>query len=117
MVSYKDNDRRVYPTSTKSHDKQSKITTNDLSSPIQRRTNQRSPRNLDTLRESFIDANLDELINLHESLFDNYGMFGFLNKSVSSTFIHAIVDSLVINNSIVFKEVQSNGVLSDDEGY
>lgn len=115
MVSYKDIARRISPKPINDPDKQSQFATSGLSSLIHRRT-RREPLTLDALREIFIDANLDEFINLHESLVDKYSMFGFFNKSESSKFIHAIVDGLVINNSFALTDVQSHIILSDDEG-
>lgn len=117
MVSYKDITIQK-PTTSKSFDdvpnKLNQIVVNDSSLSIRRRT-RREPFTLDALREIFIDANMDEFMNLHESLVDKYSMFGFMNKSTSSKFIHDIVDSIVINNSVMLTDVQSNYILSDDE--
>lgn len=115
MISYKDIATRTSLKAIHTPDKQNQNTTSGISS-LKHRRNRREPLTLDALREIFIDTNMDEFINLHESLVDKYSMFGYLNKSETSKLTHAIVDSLIINNSVVLTDAQSNYILSDDEG-
>lgn len=53
---------------------------------------------LDEVKETFIDINIDRLLDMYNSIKDEYEDIGFLNKTHSSDLIHLIVDSLIFND-------------------
>lgn len=114
MVSYKDITTKTQSTLTNAPNKQLEVSTGCPVSNVRRF--RREPLTLNALKEIFIDANLDEFINLHQSLVEKYNMFGYLNDSTSSKFIHMVVDNIIINNLVTRVDASTNAGASEDEG-
>ena len=54
---------------------------------------------IDEIRETFIDINMGVLLELHESLQNDYEESGFLNTSVSHKFVQTLVEGIVLNEN------------------
>lgn len=68
---------------------------------------------LDILKEIIADANLDDFIDLHEMLVERYSMHGFFNESSSASLMHALLDTIIINN--IETDLSFDGIYSDVE--
>lgn len=53
---------------------------------------------MDELKETFIDINMNSLIDLHESIQNDIIELGYMNNSQSSDFIHTILDNMFFND-------------------
>ena len=63
---------------------------------------------IDEIKETFIDINMDRLLDLYDDIKTEHEDQGFLNTSNSSDFIHILVDNLIFNDTF-------NDNSSDDE--
>ena len=63
---------------------------------------------IDEVKETFIDINMDCLLDLYDTIGIENEELGFMNQANSSDFIHLIVDSIIFNES-------TNDHSSDDE--
>lgn len=63
---------------------------------------------IDEVKETFIDINMDCLLDLYDTIGIENEDLGFMNQANSSDFIHLIVDSIIFNES-------TNDHSSDDE--
>ena len=63
---------------------------------------------IDDIRETFIDINMDCLLDMYDSIKNENEDMGILNQAHSSEFIHLIVESLIFNDTY-------NDNSSDDE--
>lgn len=62
---------------------------------------------------NYFAYNIDNLLTLHENLYNNYKLYNFMNKSKSSNFIQIILDTLVFLDDIHIEDSKSD--ISDDE--
>ena len=69
------------------------------------------------LKELLIDNNLDDLIDLHEIMEERFNMFGFLNNSKSSNFIHMLMDIVAINNASRYNSSNVVSNINDNINY
>jgi hypothetical protein len=63
---------------------------------------------IDEVRETFIDINMDRLLDMYDDLKNGHEDMGFMNEAQSSEFVHVIVESLIFNDTY-------NDHSSDDE--
>lgn len=54
---------------------------------------------IDQLKETFIDINMNVLLDLHETLQNDYEEMGFFNTSVSHHFVQTLVEGIVLNEN------------------
>ena len=62
---------------------------------------------------NYFAYNIDNLLTLHENLYNNYKLYNFMNKSKSSNFIQIILDTLVFLDDVHIEDSKSD--ISDDE--
>ena len=62
---------------------------------------------------NYFAYNIDNLLTLHENLYNNYKLYNFMNKSKSSNFIQIILDTVVFLDDIHIEDSKSD--ISDDE--
>ena len=62
---------------------------------------------------NYFAFNVDNLLTLHENLYNNYKLYNFMNKSKSSNFIQIILDTLIFLDGAHIEDSKSD--LSDDE--
>jgi hypothetical protein len=62
---------------------------------------------------NYFAYNIDNLLTLHENLYNNYKLYNFMNKSKSSNFIQIILDTLVFLDDEHIEDSKSD--ISDDE--
>jgi len=63
---------------------------------------------------NYFAYNIDNLLTLHENLYNNYKLYNFMNKSKSSNFIQIILDNLTFLD-IINDDGDSKSDTSDDE--
>ena len=54
---------------------------------------------MDELKETFVDINMNSFITLHQQLKDTSVEMGFMNKSQSHDFIHAVMKNIFLNDT------------------
>lgn len=54
---------------------------------------------MDELKETFIDINMNSFITLHQQLKETGVEMGFMNKSHSHDFIHAVMKNIFLNDT------------------
>lgn len=54
---------------------------------------------MNPIKESFLDNNINILINLHEDIVETFSFHGILNNSKSSRFIEVLINSIVFNHT------------------
>lgn len=62
---------------------------------------------------NYFAYNIDNLLTLHENLYNNYKLYNFMNKSKSSNFIQIILDTLEFLDDVYIEDSKSD--ISDDE--
>ena len=62
---------------------------------------------------NYFAYNIDNLLTLHENLYNNYKLYNFMNKSKSSNFIQIILDTLIFLDDLHIEDSKSD--ISDDE--
>lgn len=70
--------------------------------------NKMSYPTIDEVRETFIDINMDRLLDMYDHLKTENEDMGFMNKAHSSEFVDLIVESIIFNDTY-------NDNSSDDE--
>jgi hypothetical protein len=55
--------------------------------------------NIDQVKETFLDVNIDVLLDLHDDLKATYEPLGYFNKSCSNKFIDLIMRNIYLNEN------------------
>ena len=53
---------------------------------------------IDEVRETFIDINMDCLLDMYEHIKNEHEDMGFMNKSKSSELVNLIIESIIFND-------------------